>query len=236
MYDNRNSHDYVGDTSDCKICKYKHEGINICETDDDPETDTVKNANIPCCDELKCYHGRGGFQLTHDYNYAAFSKYYYGRGCAECFENEPWKILDLKLEYVSALWFFQEQAYLADKTDLAYTIDNINGSLECIKTTITSSWGSYMGWTPTTEVTINAGETDPTEFTCPGSGGHAHAARCRKKHFDTYAASLGLSTTDQHDCTKITHTVNTKNGDATTPDEQTQTCTLFEDCDESWWV
>lgn len=77
------------------------------------------------------YFGRGAFQLTHDHNYKAFSKYVYKKEC--CLEKEPGKIISDDLEFVSAIWFFTNKyrGNMTYETDFGKTIKSINGNQEC---------------------------------------------------------------------------------------------------------
>lgn len=175
----RSHHHYSGDPDPqkddtCQTC---------CYEDDDPNQSCTSNK----CKDKKCYHGRGALQLTHNYNYKKFSVWYYGEEC--CLVEKPQRLLDDKLEYISALWFYgNESSYLHDKKDFAKVVDGINGDLECMR----EKDGNWV-------------KSTTGEVRCKNKKyGNTNGAKCRFEVFNEYKTDLDYTPkSTQHDCTQI---------------------------------
>ena len=133
--------DYAGDYNNCGYCTDSGTYGYICAS-----------LSSSGADSTDFFYGRGPIQISHNYNYGAFSEYYYGSGDHRLIDDPGLVLENSEIAFASALWFWMtEQSpkpsnhdvmvgnYSPSTSDtsknrypgLGMTINVINGGYEC---------------------------------------------------------------------------------------------------------
>ena len=133
--------DHAGDYNNCGYCTDSGTYGYICAS-----------LSSSGADPTDFFYGRGPIQISHNYNYGAFSEYYYGSGDHRLIDDPGLVLENSEIAFASALWFWMtEQSpkpsnhdvmvgnYSPSTSDtsknrypgLGMTINVINGGYEC---------------------------------------------------------------------------------------------------------